>query len=271
MIGVENGDNLPPIKFNLWRDKTMGYDFPDTEAQQAANDLACEEARKKAGLNELIDDIDCEIECLLYNNGCPLTNKTDTPKTKFINMLTSTNKKGMPEFITYLTSETDFFEAPASSNNHGNYKGGLLEHSLIVHENLIKLLSLFSIKVDQNTIIIVSLLHDLCKANFYKPDTRNVKNAAGQWEKVPYFSIDDETPLGHGEKSALILQQYVPLTMEEIMAIRWHMAGYDDAAKHYAGSLSLNNAMNKYSLIALLHMADLAAVNFRKKEVGGVL
>ena len=250
----------------------MSHDFPDTEAQQAANDLACENARVKAGYSpELPDDLDCEMGCLLYNNGCPLTNKMDTPKTRFINLLTSTNRKSMPEFITYLTSETDFFECPASSNNHGNYRSGLLEHSLTVYDNLVKILSLFSLEVNQDTIIIVSLLHDLCKANFYKNDTRNVKNEKGQWEKVPYYSIDDETPLGHGEKSALILQRYISLSMEELMAIRWHMAGFDDAAKSYAGGLSLNGAMNKYPLIAAVHIADMAAVNLKKKDVGGII
>ena len=79
------------------------------------------------------------------------------------------------------------------------------------------------------------------------------------------------TPLGHGEKSALILQRYMLLTMEELMAIRWHMAGFDDAAKNYAGGLSLTNAMNKYPLIAAIHIADLAAVNLRKKVAGGVV
>lgn len=249
-----------------------GYDYPNTEAEEAANELVCAEARIKAKLSpEFPDDLSCEEGCLLWNNGCPFTNKGDSPQIRFVNMLTSTGRKGMPEFITYLTSETDFFTAPASSNNHGNYKGGLLEHSLIVHENLVKITQLFNLEVDPNTIIIASLLHDLCKANFYKADTKNVKNEKGQWEKVPYFSIDDETPLGHGEKSALILQRYMLLTMEELMAIRWHMAGFDDAAKNYAGGLSLTNAMNKYPLIAAIHIADLAAVNLRKKVVGGVV
>jgi len=249
-----------------------GYDYPNTEAEEIATELVCAEARIKAKLSpEFPDDLSCEEGCLLWNNGCPFTNRGNNPQTKFINMLTSTNRKGMPEFITYLTSETDFFIAPASSNNHGNYKGGLLEHSLIVHENLVKIVQLFNLKVDPNTIIITSLLHDLCKANFYKADTRNVKNEKGQWEKVPYFSIDDETPLGHGEKSALILQRYIQLTMEELMAIRWHMAGFDDVARSYAGGLSLNNAMNKYPSVTTLHMADLAAVNLRKKIIGGVI
>lgn len=250
----------------------MSFDYPDIDAQEAANDLACREARTKAGLRpEVPEDLDCEYGCVLYHNGCPLTVKEDTPITKFTNMLLSTKRKGMEDFIIYLTSETDFFEAPASSNNHGNYKGGLIEHSLTVHENLVKILGLFNMKIEPETVIITSLLHDLCKANFYKVDSRNVKNAKGQWEKVPYFSIDDETPLGHGEKSALILQRYISLSMEELMAIRWHMAGFDDAAKNYSGGLSLNNAMNKYPLIAAIHMADLASVNLNKKEVGGVL
>jgi len=250
----------------------MSMDYPDTEAQQAANDLACEEARVKAGLKpELPEDVDCEYGCILWNNGCPFTNKDSSPQLKFISLLASTNRKGVEELVSYLKSETDFFEAPASSNNHGNYKGGLLEHSLVVYDNLKTILTVFHVDVNEDTLIIVSLLHDLCKANFYKADTRNVKNEHGQWEKVPYFSIDDETPLGHGEKSALILQRYIPLTMEEVMAIRWHMAGFDDGAKSYAGGLALNGAMNKYPLIAALHMADLAAVNLRKREIGGVL
>jgi hypothetical protein len=245
--------------------------YPDTDTQEAANELKCEEARKKAGYStERSDELDCETECLLYKNGCPFSESINIPKTKFVNLLQSTNREDSVKFISYLVSETDFFEAPASSNNHGNYKFGLLEHSLLVHENLVKIVNLFNIQINQDTLIIVSLLHDLCKANFYKMDTKNVKNQYGEWEKVPYFSIEDETPLGHGEKSALILQQYIKLTMEEIMVIRWHMCGYDDAAKSYAGGLSLNNAMNKYPLIAALHMADLAAVNLKYKPIGEV-
>ena len=37
--------------------------------------------------------------------------------------------------------------------------------------------------------------HDLCKANYYKKGTRNVKNdATGQWEKVPSYSVEDLFP-----------------------------------------------------------------------------
>ena len=44
--------------------------------------------------------------------------------------------------------------------------------------------------------IFCALLHDLCKANYYKKGTRNVKNdATGQWEKVPSYSVEDLFPL----------------------------------------------------------------------------
>ena len=239
-------------------------DFPTDEAQIEANEVACQEARAKAGLvPELPEDVECAEGCILYQNGCPFTNPTQTPKTRYINLLASINRSGMPEFLTYLTNDTDFFESPASSNNHGNYKYGLLEHSLQTYDMLQIVVKAFNLQFDKDSLIIVSLLHDLCKSNFYKPDTKNVKDEFGKWYKVPYFSIDDRLPLGHGEKSVILIQQYLKLTMEEIMAIRWHMAGYDDTARSYSGNLALNGAMDKFPLIAALHMADLAAVNFK--------
>jgi hypothetical protein len=193
-------------------------------------------------------------------------------KTRFLTLLKSTERGGIDDLILYLANNTDFFEAPASSNNHGAYKGGLVEHSLEVYDNLLKIVSAFNLKYDLNSLILVALLHDLCKVNFYKADTRNVQdfnpttcNDKG-WSRVPYFSIDDKMPLGHGEKSAIIAQQYIKLTIEEIMTIRWHMGGFDDAARAYGGGLALTSAMDKYPLVVALHMADIA-LNLKKEEV----
>ncbi len=102
-------------------------------------------------------------------------------------------------------------------------------------------------------------------ANFYKQDVRNVKNN-GVWEQVPVYTINDTLPLGHGEKSVMILQQYIELTTDEIYAIRWHMGGFDDTAKSYAGGLQLSAAFDKCPLLVMLHMADLAAVYLLNKE-----
>ena len=73
------------------------------------------------------------------------------------------------------------FEAPASARFHGSYDGGLLEHSLNVYDCLKDYLQRERVKdtyqmhYSEETIAIVSLLHDLCKINCYKKGTRNVK------------------------------------------------------------------------------------------------
>lgn len=178
-------------------------------------------------------------------------------KEKIIELLESTNRQGMENLIGHIKSKTDFFTAPASSRYHGAYHGGLAEHSYNVYKAL---LSFAAGKYPQDSIIICGLLHDLCKTNFYKESTRNVKNeTTGQWEKVPYFAVEDANPLGHGEKSVIILQQFIPLHPFEIYAIRWHMGGFDDSVRGYAGAAALSAAFEKCQLAVMLHMADLAA------------
>ena len=78
----------------------------------------------------------------------------------------------------------------------------------------------------EESFAICALLHDLCKANYYKVSTRNVKNdATGQWEKVPYYTVEDQFPYGHGEKSVFLIERFMRLKTEEAVAIRWHMGG----------------------------------------------
>ena len=107
-------------------------------------------------------------------------------KEEFIELLKSTKREGVDEIINFL-EKTDFFKAPASTRFHGNYEGGLLEHSMKVYEILKHKVknSVIDINVGDDTLIIVALLHDICKANYYKVDFRNVKNERGEWEKVP--------------------------------------------------------------------------------------
>lgn len=168
-------------------------------------------------------------------------------KEKFIEILEATNREGIDKVIKFL-SESDFFEAPASTRFHGSYKGGLLEHSLKVYEILKE-------KVEDNdTIKIVSLLHDICKVNYYKTDFRNVKTN-GVWEQVPYYTVDDKIPYGHGEKSVMMLSEFIKLTPEEKYSIRWHM-GFSEPKELYN---VLGQAFKKYPLALYLHEADLEA------------
>ena len=180
-------------------------------------------------------------------------------KERFLDLLREIKRDGMDDLLNFLES-SDFLRAPASTKFHGNYEGGLVEHSLKVYDilcNKVKNADI-DIKVSEDTLKIVALLHDICKTNFYKIDYRNVKNEKGVWEKVPYYTIEDTIPYGHGEKSVMMLTEYIKLTPEEKYAIRWHM-GFSEPKELYA---SLGQAMHKYPLILLLSEADMEATYF---------
>lgn len=167
------------------------------------------------------------------------------------------NREGADKLLKWLES-SDFFTAPASTRFHGDYPGGLCEHSLHVYARLHELCRHFQIDASNETIAVCGLLHDICKVDFYKQTTRNRKNEqTGQWEKVPYYEVDDKVPYGHGEKSVYILSGFMRLSREEAMAIRWHMGGFDEAVR--GGSYSMSRAYEMHPLAVLLHMADLAA------------
>ena len=170
-------------------------------------------------------------------------------------------REGAAELLGYLTGpSSDFFTAPASTRFHGNYEGGLCEHSLNVYKNLCAYLErpytgeLFKNEYSAESIAIVSLLHDLCKIGCYKVSTRNVKNEAGQWIKVPYYEFDDGMPYGHGEKSVYIISGFMKLSREEAFAIRYHMgfSSTDDAR-------SVGKAFEMYPLAFALSVADMEA------------
>lgn len=174
-------------------------------------------------------------------------------KEKFINLLLSTNREGIEKFIKWLDG-TDFFTAPASTRFHSNYEGGLCQHSLNVYEIFKKKCQDNNVEMQEDNIIISALLHDICKANFYVETTRNVKKD-GKWIQVPYYTVEDKNPLGHGEKSCLILQTFIKLTKEELYCIRWHMGGYEP--KENLNTVSA--AWNMCKPAVLLHTADLEA------------
>ena len=174
---------------------------------------------------------------------------------------THITRPGSEEFLNWLLA-TDFFTAPASTKFHGAYEGGLVEHSLNVFYRLQNLLSFGDYgareKSDKRmeTIAICGLLHDICKANFYTISMRNVKNEKTKvWEQQPYYTVADQFPYGHGEKSVYIINTFFRLSRDEALAIRWHMGGFDDAAKGFA----LTQAYENCPLAPILHMADMMA------------
>ena len=180
-------------------------------------------------------------------------------KEEFKALLKTINREGMDNLINFIDN-TDFYKAPASTRYHGDYEGGLMEHSMKVYEILKEKVkhSSLEIEVSEDTLKIVALLHDICKVNFYKVDYRNAKNELGVWEKVPYYTIEDTIPYGHGEKSVMMLTEYIKLTSEEKYCIRWHM-GFTEPKELYN---TLGAAFKKYPLALLLHEADLEATYF---------
>lgn len=173
-------------------------------------------------------------------------------KEEFIAILKQVNREGIEHLIEFL-NKTDFFEAPASTRFHGCYKGGLLEHSMKVYEILKT-----KTQEDSDSVKIIALLHDICKTNFYKVEYRNAKNEQGVWEKVPYYTVDDTIPYGHGEKSVMMISEFIKLTPEERYAIRWHM-GFTEPKELYT---TIGQAYKKYPIALLMHEADLEATYF---------
>lgn len=180
-------------------------------------------------------------------------------KEEFKRLLLNVNREGMDKLLDFIDS-TDFYTAPASTRFHGSYEGGLLEHSMKVYELLKEKVahSPIEIEVSEDTLIVVALLHDICKVKYYKVDYRNAKNDKGEWEKVPYYIVDDTIPYGHGEKSVMMLTEYIKLTPEEKYAIRWHM-GFTEPKELYT---TIGAAYKKYPLALLLHEADLESTYF---------
>ena len=177
-------------------------------------------------------------------------------KERFIELLKNIKRDGIDDLIKFLEN-SDFFKAPASTRFHGDYEGGLVEHSLKVYEILEEKLKNVPIQhnISSDTVKIVALLHDICKVNYYKVDYRNAKNELGVWEKVPYYTVEDTIPYGHGEKSVMMITEYIKLSAEEKYAIRWHM-GLSEPKEIYG---TLAQAFSKYPLALFLFEADLEA------------
>lgn len=197
-------------------------------------------------------------------------------KKKFIRIATENiSCKNLNKLLAWLDCESDFYEAPASARHHLAVPGGLCEHSLNVYRRLCWLLDeeYDESPYTEETIAIVALFHDLCKANMYTPGYRNQKTydpekvAAAEswkvkqdgggafiWETVPTYEINEKLVFGHGEKSVFILQQFMSLSVDEATAIRYHMSSWQDGEARAAGDTFRRNP-----LAFFLHVADEAA------------
>lgn len=176
-------------------------------------------------------------------------------------------RDGINDLMQWLNG-TDFYAAPASAKYHLSEVGGLYRHSIYVYYRLRRLCEeeaknnkLFKCPSDE-TIAIVGLFHDLCKVNYYKLEMGNKKAENGKWVRIPIYQVNETFPLGHGEKSLYIVSRYMRLTEEEALSIRWHMGAWG-----LSDYRDLNNAMERYPLVALTQTADVLATYLDEVKV----
>lgn len=155
-----------------------------------------------------------------------------------------------------------YFTAPASHRYHGAIPGGLCKHSIAVARALVKLTEdLHLVWSRPESPILVGLLHDLCKMDYY------IENA--EWKEdlpaaaaIERYSYNDKQEIkGHGDKSVVLAQILgIRLTKEEELCIRWHMGAYEGKQAWE----NLDAAMRKFHNILWTHTADMMASKFEE-------
>jgi len=196
---------------------------------------------------------------------------------KFEQLLTSVKRDGIDKLLAYIR-KSDFYRAPASTRFHSCHDGGLLEHSLNLYECLLSkkqnpIWAEVLREVDDESLILVALLHDLCKSYLYVPEFKNKKvysdtgtkrDEGGRfdWQAVKGYSTDDKIPYGHGEKSVMMIEEFIKLKPIERYAIRWHM-GFTEPKEYWN---TLTTAIKKYPVILAVHQADMEATYLLEEE-----
>ena len=140
--------------------------------------------------------------------------------------------------------DVEFFKKPAAIKHHGNYTGGLFEHSFEVAKCLVNMTEKLGLTWKSSRApYIIGMFHDLCKTDDY------VLDATEKW-----CYNKDKILNGHGVKSVMLLSQFINLTEEELMCIRFHMGAYEtDDWESY------DKAIRKYPNVLLTHTADMYA------------
>lgn len=199
-------------------------------------------------------------------------------KETFINLINSIKREFDKEKLLNWLESSDFFRAPASTKYHLNCDGGLCQHSLNVYYSLEALCNTFATIPDKDnnyvcryskdSILICGLLHDISKANFYEKYNKNVKNeTTGQWEKVASYKIrENENRFlygNHEENSEFMVRSFIPLEVEESVAILHHMG----ETTRDSSQPDLSAIYTTYNLAALLHAADYLSTFCLENEI----
>ena len=193
-----------------------------------------------------------------------MKNDLNEYKEEFISLLKSTGRDGIDDVIEEI-DRLGFFTAPASAGHHLNTEGGLVVHSLntckaalALWEAMKPLEPSLETEVKRESIIIASLLHDVCKADIYKRTVKKRKNKLGQWEDSEGYKVSyKDFPMGHGEKSlVVVLLSGLELYDDEMLAIRWHMGAFGLNMNSYEDERCYDTARKLYPLVSIIQTAD---------------
>ena len=173
------------------------------------------------------------------------------------------NRNGINELVKWLES-TDFFTAPASTKFHGNYQGGLVEHSIHVVEFGLTIFNwILKYKPEyeymKESVIFCGLFHDVCKISQYIKEEKWTKDNNNKWVKYMGYSVDDKFPFPHGPKSVYYISKFVELKEIEATAIAYHMGASDGIQPNSLSSYSYQKAAEQ-PLVRILNAADIASV-----------
>lgn len=183
-------------------------------------------------------------------------------KDKIMNLLNNTGRKGIAELTLFMAIH-GFYEAPCSSKYHLAKEGGLAEHSLNVYETMTKMNKALNAGVDENSLIITGLLHDVGKMGlngepYYVPayEEKNlmISGQVVRTEKIPTGGFEGNKKLlniRHEFISVTTISQYIDLTIDEYNAILYHNGLYTPAGQDIKGK--------ETPLYLLLHSADMWA------------
>ena len=195
-------------------------------------------------------------------------------KEEFLELLRSTGREGVEDVITELENQ-GFFTATASSKHHLNIEGGLLLHSLntckaalSIWEGMKKLEPWIEKEIERDSVIIASLLHDVCKTDIYVRSVKKRKNALGNWEDSEGYKVTYKNfPMGHGEKSVIfLLCNGLAMTDAEMLAIRWHMGAWGINLNSYEDQRCYDTSRNLYPLVSIIESADSLAASIMERS-----
>ena len=157
----------------------------------------------------------------------------------------------LDKVVPYLDS-IGYFTAPASTKYHLSHEGGLFEHSVHVTEELVRLTDALGLKWEnEKSPWIIGMFHDLCKCDNYI------------FTDFGYEYNKNTILTGHGNKSVMIASTILPLTMEEVMCITFHMGAFTEKEEwsHYT------EAIHKYPNVLWTHTADMVAAHIMEEKV----